>query len=152
VLITAGVFGIAEILNESVWLAYGLALAGAAFLAWYGWKALKRIQSPGQLLADNSDRSVARRAAVFQAAAFTLLNPHVYLDTLVFIGGIGAQYGSDDQLSFAVGAVSASWVWFLALGYGARLLRPTFENPKAWTVLDVGIGLLMWSIALTLLL
>ena len=82
----------------------------------------------------------------------TLLNPHVYLDTLVFIGGIGAQYGSEDQLSFAVGAVSASWVWFLALGYCARLLRPTFENPKAWTVLDIGIGLLMWSIALTLLL
>jgi L-lysine exporter family protein LysE/ArgO len=81
----------------------------------------------------------------------TLLNPHVYLDTLVFIGGIGAQYGSEDQLSFAVGAVSASWVWFLALGYCARLLRPTFENPKAWTVLDIGIGLLMWSIALTLL-
>jgi L-lysine exporter family protein LysE/ArgO len=76
----------------------------------------------------------------------------VYLDTLVFIGGIGAQYGSEDQLSFAVGAVSASWVWFLALGYYARLLRPTFENPKAWTVLDIGIGLLMWSIALTLLL
>ena len=81
----------------------------------------------------------------------TLLNPHVYLDTLVFIGGLGAQYGPDDQLSFAVGAVAASWVWFLALGYGATLLSPTFENPKAWKILDIGIGLLMWSIALTIL-
>lgn len=81
----------------------------------------------------------------------TLLNPHVYLDTLIFIGGIGAQYGPADQFSFAVGAISASWVWFVALGYGARLLRPTFGNPKAWTILDTGIGVLMWSIALTLL-
>ena len=81
----------------------------------------------------------------------TLLNPHVYLDTLVFIGGLGAQYGPDDQFSFAVGAVAASWVWFLALGYGATLLSPTFENPKAWKILDIGIGLLMWSIALTIL-
>ena len=81
----------------------------------------------------------------------TLLNPHVYLDTLVFIGGLGAQYGPEDQLSFAIGAVSASWVWFLVLGYGASLLRPTFENPRAWTILDIGIGLLMWSIALTIL-
>jgi len=69
----------------------------------------------------------------------------------VLIGGLGAQFG-EDRFSFAIGAVSASWVWFVALGYGARLLRPWFENPKAWQVLDVGIGVLMWSIALTLLL
>ena len=90
--------------------------------------------------------------ALVSILAVTLLNPHVYLDTIVFIGGIGAQYGEDDRLSFTLGAVSASWVWFVTLGYGARLLGPTFENPKAWTVLDIGIGILMWSIALTLLL
>ena len=89
--------------------------------------------------------------AFWTILGLTLLNPHVYLDTLVFIGGLGAQYGPDDQLSFAVGAVAASWVWFLALGYGATLLSPTFENPKAWKILDIGIGLLMWSIALTIL-
>ena len=151
VLITAGVFGMAEILNESVWLAYSLALAGAAFLAWYGWKALKRIQSPGQLFADNCDQSVARRAAVLQAAAFTLLNPHVYLDTVLLAGGLGAQQPAHLQGWFVAGATGASAVWFSAIGFGARWLAPWFERPNAWRILDGIIGLTMWVLALLML-
>ena len=90
--------------------------------------------------------------AFWTIVGVTLLNPHVYLDTLVLIGGLGTQYGPEDRSSFAAGAVAASWVWFVSLGYGARLLRPIFENAQAWKILDIGIGLFMWSIALTLLL
>lgn len=89
--------------------------------------------------------------ALWTILGVTLLNPHVYLDTLIFIGGLGAQYDEDERTSFVVGAISASWIWFIMLGYGAKLLRPIFENPRAWTILDGVIGLLMWMIALTLL-
>lgn len=82
--------------------------------------------------------------------ALTWLNPHVYLDTVALIGSIAAQY--DDQVRFGAGAVLASFVFFFSLGYGAHLLAPIFVRPKAWRILDVIIGTIMWAIALQLLL
>jgi L-lysine exporter family protein LysE/ArgO len=81
--------------------------------------------------------------------ALSLLNPHVYLDTVVLIGSISAQY--DDKISFGFGAVTASITFFFALGYGARLLRPIFANPKAWQILDALIAQVMWAIAAKLI-
>ena len=151
ILMASGVYGMGRI--AIIWPPFEwiTRIGGAVFLIGYGVlcfrSALKdrALGSEGQVIESFCP-------ALASILAVTLLNPHVYLDTIVFIGGIGAQYGEDDRLSFTVGAVSASWVWFVALGYGARLLGPTFENPKAWTILDIGIGILMWSIALTLLL
>ena len=80
--------------------------------------------------------------------AFTWLNPHVYLDTVVLIGSISAQY--DDRLGFAVGAMLSSFVFFFSLGYGARILSPIFTRPRAWQILDVVIGIIMLAIALKL--
>jgi L-lysine exporter family protein LysE/ArgO len=82
--------------------------------------------------------------------ALTWLNPHVYLDTVVLLGAVAAQY--DDRLNFALGAMTASFVFFFSLGYGARLLAPFFSKPRAWQVLDVIIGVIMWAIAAKLLL
>lgn len=89
--------------------------------------------------------------ALWAVLGITLLNPHVYLDTLILVGGLGAQYDEAERLSFVAGAIAASWIWFISLGCGAKLLGPTFENPRAWTILDLVIGSLMWIIALTLL-
>jgi len=90
--------------------------------------------------------AMTRTQALAQAAAFTLLNPHVYLDTVVLVGSVGAQQGAQ-RWWFAAGAATASLAWFCALGYGARWLAPWFERPRAWQVLDAVIGLTMLALA-----
>lgn len=90
---------------------------------------------------------MSRGAAMAQAAAFTLLNPHVYLDTVLLVGSIGAQQPAGLQGWFVAGASIASLVWFSALGFGARWLAPLFARPRAWQVLDALIGLTMWVLS-----
>ena len=150
VLIAAGVMGMAQALGERPGLARALALAGAAFLAVYGWQALRRARQPHSLRATEGGAGLGRRAALAQAAAFTLLNPHVYLDTVLLVGSIGAQQPSALQGWFVAGACTASLLWFGLLGFGARWLAPWFARPKAWQVLDGLVGLTMGVMALLL--
>lgn len=147
VLITAGVFGMAEALGGRPDWARALALGGAAFLAWYGWKALMRMRKPDGLQAASGGEGLSMLAAVMQAAAFTLLNPHVYLDTVLLVGSIGAQQPSPLQGWFVAGAAIASATWFSLLGFGARWITPWFAHPRAWQVLDGLIGLTMWLLS-----
>lgn len=147
VLITAGVMGMAQAIGESPGLARALALAGAAFLAFYGWQALRRARRLHQLQAAEGGMGLSRSAAMAQAAAFTLLNPHVYLDTVLLVGSIGAQQSAQLRWWFVLGASTASMVWFGLLGFGARWLAPWFARPRAWQVLDGLIGLAMWVVA-----
>ena len=147
VLITAGVMGMAQALGERPNLARALALTGAAFLAVYGWLALRRAHKPGELRASEADPGLGLTAAVAQAAAFTLLNPHVYLDTVLLVGSIGAQQPAGLRAWFVAGACTASLVWFGLLGFGARWLAPWFAKPKAWQLLDGLIGLTMLALA-----
>ena len=152
VLMAAGGWGMAQALASVPGLARALALAGAAFLAAYGVNALRRAGQPVQLQAEQGARPAARGAAVLaQAAAFTLLNPHAYLDTVVLIGSVGAQQPRALQPWFVPGASTASVLWFAALGYGARWLAPWFARPKAWRVLDGVVGLTMLALAALLL-
>ncbi len=151
VLITAGVLGMAQALGERPGLAKALALAGASFLAWYGWQALRRARHASQLQAAEGGAGLSRGAAMAQVAAFTLLNPHVYLDTLLLVGSIGAQQPAGLQGWFIAGSSIASLGWFTALGFGARWLAPLFARPRAWQVLDALIGLTMWVLAAMLL-
>ena len=146
-LITAGVFGMAQALGDRPMLARGLALGGAAFLAVYGWRALQRARQISALDVTASGQTLSRGAALAQAAAFTLLNPHVYLDTVLLVGSIGAQQPAPLQAWFAAGASAASLLWFSALGFGARWLAPWFARPRAWQVLDALIGLTMWVLS-----
>ncbi|MBS3996250.1 MAG: amino acid transporter [Hydrogenophaga sp.] len=146
-LITAGVLGMAQALGNSPGVARAMALAGASFLAWYGWQALRRAQRASQLQAAGGGAGLTRGAALAQAAAFTLLNPHVYLDTVLLVGSIGAQQPAGLQGWFIAGASIASLGWFTALGFGARWLAPFFARPRAWQVLDGLIGLTMWVLA-----
>jgi L-lysine exporter family protein LysE/ArgO len=150
-LIGAGVLGMAQALGNSPGLARALALGGAVFLALYGWRALQRARVPKQLQASAEGQGLSRGAALAQAAAFTLLNPHVYLDTVLLVGSIGAQQPSALQPVFVAGASVASLLWFTALGFGARWLAPWFARPRAWQVLDSLIGLTMLTLSALLL-
>jgi len=151
VLIAAGVLGMAQALEQSPNLARALALAGAIFLAVYGWQAIRRARQSHQLEAAEGGAGLARSAAVAQAAAFTLLNPHVYLDTVLLVGSIGAQQPAALRGWFIAGASSASLLWFALLGFGARWLAPWFGRPRAWQVLDGLIGATMVVLSALLL-
>lgn len=146
-LIAAGVLGMAQALGQNPSLARALALAGALFLAMYGWQALRRARQVHQLSAATGGAGLKRGAAVAQAAAFTLLNPHVYLDTVLLVGSIGAQQPAALRGWFIAGASSASLFWFALLGFGARWLAPWFGRPRSWQALDGVIGVTMFMLS-----
>jgi L-lysine exporter family protein LysE/ArgO len=147
VLIAAGVMGMARVLGERAGLALALALGGAVFLAVYGWQALRRARHPQQLHASEGGAGLGRGVALAQAAAFTLLNPHVYLDTVLLVGSIGAQHEATLRGWFIAGASVASLIWFALLGFGSRWLAPLFARPRSWQVLDALIGVTMFTLS-----
>ena len=149
-LITAGVLGMGQAIGDRPELARALALGGSAFLAVYGWQALRRARRPSQMHTEPGSAGLSRSGAIAQAAAFTLLNPHVYLDTVMLVGSIGAQQPVALRAYFVAGASSGSVLWFGLLGFGARWLAPWFTRPGAWQLLDALIGLTMCSLALLL--
>ena len=145
-LISAGVAGLAKVIGKAPSLTMALTIAGTAFLLWYGLRAARRAFQPQALRAAGGTR-ISLRGAVAQAAAFTFLNPHVYLDTVLLMGSIGARQPADARLWFVGGAALASGAWFAALGFGARLLAPLFSRPRAWQILDVLVGATMLALA-----
>jgi L-lysine exporter family protein LysE/ArgO len=145
-LMLGGIAGLAQVLGHRPMLAAALTAGGALFLAVYGLRALARARQGGTLGAADGSGPLTLAAALAQTAAFTLLNPHVYLDTVLLVGSVGAQMGQA-RWWFGAGAATASLVWFTSLGYGARLLAPVFARPRAWQVLDALIGLTMLGIA-----
>lgn len=151
VLIAAGVAGVAEALGQRAWLGRLLAFAGVAFLAGYGLRALLRAWRPQTLVAAPGGDDPGLRAVLLQAAGFTLLNPHVYLDTVLLVGNLGARQPSELRAWFVAGAVAGSALWFCLLGLGGRWLAPWFARARAWQVLDLLTGATMWVIALRLL-
>ncbi|MGR3460894.1 MAG: LysE/ArgO family amino acid transporter, partial [Roseovarius sp.] len=122
---------------------------GAAFLLVYGARAFVAAWRGGEVL-EAGQGTGGRARALLTCLALTWLNPHVYLDTVVLLGSVSAQY--DNRLGFGAGAVGASFVFFLGLGFGARLLAPFFRRPLSWRVLDALVGAVMWAIAAGLLL
>jgi len=150
-LIGAGVAGLAGVLGDAPTLTALLTIGGSAFLLWYGIRALRRALRPQSLQAAGGTEPVSLRIAMAQAAGFTLLNPHVYLDTVLLMGSIGARQPSDMRMWFVGGAACASGVWFTTLGFGARLLGPIFARPRAWQVLDTLVGLTMILLAALLI-
>lgn len=151
VLIVAGVTGFGAVEARLPWLGDILLFGGIAFLILYGARAaFSALRSSNTALRADKQPQKALLPTVLTCLALTWLNPHVYLDTVVFLGAVSAQYGSERWL-FAMGAVLASFTFFFSLGYGARLLAPYFAKPQAWRILDAVIALVMWSIAAKLL-
>lgn len=149
VLISAGVAGFGHLAERAPWLADLMLWGGAAFVFGYGINSLRRAWRGGEALKAGGPPALTVGAAILTALAFTWLNPHVYLDTVVLIGSVAAQSG--ERLYFGLGAVTASFVFFFGLGYCARLLAPVFARPRAWQVLDFGIGVIMCGLAVRLL-
>ncbi|GAB7006113.1 LysE/ArgO family amino acid transporter [Nocardioides sp. AN3] len=143
VLIAAGVAGIGAVVDRAGWVIDVVRWLGVAFLIWYGVGSLRRASHPGVLAAEGSDSA----RVVTTAVLLTWLNPHVYLDTVLLLGSIANTHGVGGRWWFALGAGTASVLWFSGLGYGARLAAPVLARPTAWRVLDVLIGLTMLVIA-----
>lgn len=149
-LIAAGVAGVGAFLTAIPQLTFFLTIGGAAFLGWYGIKALRRMAAP-EAMAVASNGNISLGGAMAATAGFTFLNPHVYLDTVLLMGAAGSAQPAALRPIFVAGAVAASFTWFAALGYGARLLLPLFARPMAWRVLDAIVGITMLSLAASLL-
>jgi L-lysine exporter family protein LysE/ArgO len=149
-LIAAGVAGLGTLIAQSPRLITAVTVAGALFLFAYAFVAFRRAFNPDVLRAAASGET-SLRAAVAACLAFTFLNPHVYLDTVLLLGSLSAAYSGAVRLAFGIGAALASFAWFFGLGYGARLLQPVFARPAAWRILDIVIGLVMAGIGVSLL-
>ena len=149
VLISLGILGIGTALQNSPFFLNTLAFIGAVFLYWYGLNSFYRAYKGDSHLhveqGTKKEQSVSK--LVITTLAITLLNPHVYLDTLVIIGGIGGTLASDEKRWFLAGSLLASLIWFYGLGYASKKLIPFFESSKTWVVLDSLIGVVMCWIA-----
>jgi L-lysine exporter family protein LysE/ArgO len=148
-LIAAGVLGAGAAVARAPLLIPVVCFAGAAFLLGYGALAGRRALRPGVLVTEAGGAGTGLAAVVATCLALTWLNPHVYLDTVVLLGSMAATHG-EHRWQFGVGAALGSVLWFSALGYGARLLRPVFAQPTAWRVLDGVIAVVMTALALSL--
>lgn len=150
VLILAGVAGIGTIVARAPGVLGVVRGFGAAFLLGYGLLAARRALRGGRLEAA-ADRRLGAPAVFATTLAFTWLNPHVYLDTVLLVGSLASTHGPLGRWWFAAGAGAASVSWFTALGYGARVLTPVFRRRNAWRVLDAGIAVVMLTLAVSLL-
>lgn len=149
-LIVAGVAGLGTLISNSPTLITVVTIGGALFLFTYAAIAFRRAWKPQGMVAAKMGAGDLK-SAVAACLAFTFLNPHVYLDTVVLLGSLSAQFEGPGRVAYGLGACIASFVWFFSLGYGARLLQPVFARPAAWRVLDVLIGVVMAAIGLSLL-
>lgn len=149
-LIAAGVAGMGVLIQQSPLLLEMARWGGAAFLFWYGLRAWRAVLGNDSLAVAAGQTQIPLRQALLTVLAMTLLNPHVYLDTVVLLGSIGGQQPEGSRQWFVLGACCASALWFLSLGYGARLLAPLFSRPLSWRVLDGVVGSVMWSLAAVL--
>ncbi|MCU6496646.1 LysE/ArgO family amino acid transporter [Rugamonas sp. A1-17] len=150
ILIGMGVAGMGKLIVEAPALLFWIKIAGAGFLFWYGLRAARSAFNPGVMETGENNLVGDRRAVIAAMLAFSLLNPHVYLDTVVLLGSIGGQQPGNGRIYFALGAMLASFLWFSGLGLGARYLTPIFSKPRAWQILDGLIAVVMWALAISL--
>lgn len=150
VLILAGVVGLRQATAMLPVLEPALRYGGVAFLVWYGARSLLSALRSTEALAVGTAGGASLSASLVTCAALTWLNPHVYLDTVLLIGSVASQFPGR-ELVFAAGAVTASFLFFFGLGYGARWLRPLFADPRSWRILDGAVAATMWAIAVKLL-
>lgn len=148
-LMSVGIFGVGVFISTHLLVTRILATLGVIFLSWYGFSAFKSaIQGNSYMQIESQDPQNNRLSKVILATlAVTLLNPHVYLDTVVIVGGIAGTLTNEQKIAFLIGAVSVSFIWFFSLGYGAKLLTPLFRQKRMWVILDCIMGTVMFYIA-----
>lgn len=146
VLILAGVLGIGVLIERVPVALVVIRVVGAGFLIVYGIMAAVRVIRPAALVPDATPTRITLKAVVLTITALTWLNPHVYLDTVIFLGSVANQQGEAERWWWAAGAITSSFVWFFGLGFGARLLRPFFARPSSWRILDGVIAVVMLTL------
>jgi len=150
ILICAGIFGGSAVLMQSPWLMALVTWGGVAFLLWYGFGALKTAFSQQLELANAEVLKQGRWRIIVTMLAVTWLNPHVYLDTFVVLGSLGGQLAAEPKRWFALGTISASFIWFFGLALLAAWLAPRLRTAKAQRIINVVVGVIMWFIAFQL--
>ena len=145
-LIAAGVLGVGLFLSEINGVEIWVSIFAALFLIFYGCLRIKSSLNPvGMEIEEKEEES--RGKTILTALAFTYLNPHVYVDTLLLIGGASSRYAGNEKMAFGIGAATASFIFFFSLGYGAKLMSPILNNPSSWKVIDLVIASMMFVIA-----
>jgi len=148
-LIALGIGGLGSILTRNHVALVTLRWLGATYLSWFAFASLRSAWRGGQLL---DEGSITSRSNIFLTmAAVTWLNPHVYVDTVMVLGTVSTQF-SNSKWWFGAGALTCSTLWFTTLGFGARFLRPIFRNERTWQFLDGVVGLVVASVAISLVL
>jgi L-lysine exporter family protein LysE/ArgO len=146
-LVSLGVAGMGTLIQASPILLGVARWGGAAFLFWYGVRSWRAAFAGGALQVTPAHARVGRRQALASVLALSLLNPHVYLDTVVLLGSIGGGFPPAERPSFAFGAIVASVIWFCALGFGATRLSTLFARPAAWKCIDAVTGATMLALS-----
>ena len=143
VLLTLGICGFGTLVSQVKILLVGASVLGFGFLGYYGFQALRAAFS-NQSMEPGTLEIRSRRAVLGATLAITLLNPHVYLDTVVVMGSVGSRFGEADRFAFLAGAVTASLVWFFGLSLAGRTLAPVLRRPQVWRVLHLGVWAMLW--------
>jgi len=149
-LIALGVTGMGTIIASSKTLSLIAGIGGAVFLFIYGIGSFRSAIKGGSLSANQKAES-SLKAVILTTLAVTLLNPHVYIDTVILLGSISSQFKQPGHVFFGAGAVMASFVWFFSLSIGGRMLAPMFTKESSWRILDTLVGTTMWAISLSVL-
>ncbi len=149
-LISAGVLGLGYFIQGKQIFINAIAIFGIIFLCFYAFVSFKAAFKNESLKIDNEVKTNPLKQVLSMLFIFTYLNPHTYLDTVLLIGGIGANIENELKIIFLLGTVLASSIWFILLGFGARVLIPLFKKPITWKILDISIGFIMLFIAYSL--
>jgi L-lysine exporter family protein LysE/ArgO len=150
ILVAVGVAGFGSFIASSKVLSQVAGIGGAVFLFCYGIRSF-RSALKGERLESDQKGETSLKAAVLTTLAVTLLNPHVYIDTILLLGSIAGQFQAPGHLIFGAGAAAASFIWFFALSLGSSLLAPLFKKELSWRILDSLVGMIMWAVAISVL-
>lgn len=145
-----GVYGGGQVISSNDTLHTLITWAGILFLSGYGWMSFKMVlqQPAGDQASDTTVKSL--KVVILTTLAVTLLNPHVYLDTVVILGSVGNQFSGNDKTAFTLGIMCASALWLYSLAFAGAKMSDILKRPKVRRVIDLFVALLMWGVALTL--
>ncbi|MCP4020831.1 MAG: amino acid transporter [Desulfobacteraceae bacterium] len=149
-LIAIGVTGVGTVIASSRSLSLFAGIGGALFLFFYGCISFRSAVQGGSLSSD-SKAQTSLKTVILTTLAVTLLNPHVYIDTVILMGSLSGQFEHLGRIWFGAGAALASFVWFFSLSLGSRILAPIFKKETSWRILDTLVGITMWAIAVSII-
>ena len=149
-LISLGIFGAGALINSNEWLMLIITWGGILFLFSYGVLSFKTVWLNNYHQIKTEHLLKSKKVIIGTTLAVTLLNPHVYIDTVMVLGSVGGQFQGQEKIAFAVGTILASIIWFYSLAIGAAKLGPLLSQPIVSRSIDLVVGFIMWAIAFSL--